>query len=79
MLYNAGSIPVILFIGAIADLFGMNNVLYLLTVSAITFGLWSLYYEHKYKYSLPLRFPARMQNPEKSTIDEASQNVYNDV
>lgn len=47
-LYNAGSIPIILFIGAIADLFGMNNVLYLMTISVIAFGLWSLYYEHKH-------------------------------
>ncbi len=48
-LYNAGSIPVILFIGASADLFGMNNVLYLMTISVIAFGLWSLFYERKYK------------------------------
>src|SRR5579885_746222 len=47
-LYNAGSIPVILFIGAIADLFGMNNVLGLMTVSAIAFGLWSLFYERRH-------------------------------
>jgi MFS family permease len=47
-LYNAGSIPVILFIGAIADLFGMNNVLGLITISAIAFGLWSLFYERRH-------------------------------
>lgn len=51
-LYNAGSIPVILFIGAIADLFGMNNVLCLMTTSAIAFGLWSFAYEHKQKQSI---------------------------
>lgn len=51
-LYNAGSIPVILFIGAIADLFGMNNVLCLMTTSAIAFGLWSFAYEHKQKQSM---------------------------
>lgn len=49
MLYNAGSIPVILFIGAIADLFGMNNVLYLMTISVIIFGLWGLYYERQHR------------------------------
>jgi MFS family permease len=51
-LYNAGSIPIILFIGAIADLFGMNNVLYLMPISVIAFGFWSLYFEHKYKQTI---------------------------
>src|SRR5579875_1632397 len=50
-LYNAGSIPVILFIGAIADLFGMNNVLYLMTASVTAFGLLGLFYERKCKQS----------------------------
>jgi MFS family permease len=47
MFYNACSIPVILFIGAIADLFGLANVIYLLSVCIAGFGLWGRYYEHK--------------------------------
>jgi MFS family permease len=47
MFYNACSIPVILFIGAIADIFGLANVIYLLSVSIAGFGLWGRYYERK--------------------------------
>ena len=45
MLYNLCSIPVILFIGAVADLFGLDRVLYLLSISIAAFGAWGLYYE----------------------------------
>ncbi len=48
MLYNAFAIPVILFIGAIADIFGLDRVLYLMAVCIIVFGLWGKYYEHKH-------------------------------
>jgi MFS family permease len=47
MFYNACSIPVILFIGAIADIFGLANVIYLLSVCIAGFGLWGRYYERK--------------------------------
>lgn len=47
MLYNAFSIPVILSIGGIADAFGVDKVIYLLSISIISFGLWSKYYERK--------------------------------
>jgi MFS family permease len=46
--YSACSIPIILFIGIIADSFGISRVLYLLSVAIIAFGLWGLYYERKY-------------------------------
>lgn len=49
MLYNACSIPIILFIGALADLFGLANVFYLLAVCQIAFGIWGFLYERKYK------------------------------
>jgi MFS family permease len=48
VLYNACSIPIILFIGAIADLFSLNHVLYLLAVAVACFGVWGVYYERKH-------------------------------
>jgi len=48
MLYNLCSIPVILFIVAIADLFGLDRVLYLISISIAIFGLWGVYFERKY-------------------------------
>ena len=47
MFYNACSIPVILFIGAIADIFGLANVIYLLSACIAGFGLWGRHYERK--------------------------------
>lgn len=49
MLYNACSIPIILFIGAVADIFGLDRVLYLMSICEIGFGVWGLYYERKHK------------------------------
>ncbi len=54
MLYNLCSIPVILFIGAVADLFGLDRVLYLLSISIAAFGAWSLYYERKHPPQIPV-------------------------
>jgi MFS family permease len=51
MFYNALSIPVILFIGGIADTFGLPIVIYLVAASIIAFGLWGRYYENKHKNS----------------------------
>ncbi len=48
VLYNACAIPVILFIGAISDLFGIDRVLYLMAIGELLFGLWGLYYTHKH-------------------------------
>lgn len=48
MLYNACSIPVILFIGVIADLFGIDRVLYLISICEIAFGIWGIYYGRKH-------------------------------
>jgi MFS family permease len=48
MLYNAAGIPVILFIGAIADNFGLDRVLYLMSVCILAFSLWGQYYARKY-------------------------------
>ncbi len=48
MLYNACSIPIIFFIGIIADLFGLDRVLYLMSVCELAFGIWGVYYERKH-------------------------------
>ena len=54
MLYNACSIPIILFIGAIADLFGLDRVLYLMSICELAFGAWGIYYERKHPKTIPL-------------------------
>lgn len=48
MLYNACSIPIILFIGAFADLFGIGRVLYAMAVCVLGFGLWGIFYERRH-------------------------------
>jgi MFS family permease len=48
VLYNALSIPIILFIGGLSDLYGIRRVLYLLAAGQIAFGIWGIYYEHKH-------------------------------
>jgi MFS family permease len=48
MLYNACAIPIILSIGAIADLFGLDRVLYLMSICELAFGLWGIYYARKH-------------------------------
>jgi MFS family permease len=49
MLYNAFSIPILLFIGGFADAFGLDKVIYLLSITIVGFGLWGGYYERKHK------------------------------
>ena len=53
MLYNAFAIPIILFIGGFADLFGLDHVLYLMSVCELAFGIWGLYYERKHAIQYP--------------------------
>ncbi len=48
MLYNACAIPIILFIGAFSDIFGIDRVLYLMACSSIAFGVWGIYYQHRH-------------------------------
>ena len=54
MLYNALSIPIILSIGAFADIFGLDRVLYLMSICEIAFGIWGLYYEHKHQQTFQI-------------------------
>ncbi|GCE13372.1 MFS transporter [Tengunoibacter tsumagoiensis] len=49
--YNACSIPIILFIGAFADYFGMVKVLFILAASEILFGFWGFSYERRHSSS----------------------------
>src|SRR5579872_6593707 len=43
MLYNAGSIPVILFAGVIADTLGIETVMYILAAAVLLFQWWTLF------------------------------------
>ena len=51
VLYNFISIPVILFIGALADLFGLDRVIYILAASVLAFCGWGIYYERTHPRS----------------------------
>jgi len=54
VLYNACSIPIILFIGATSDLFGIDRVLYLMSLGEIVFGIWGVFYERKHAPPTPI-------------------------
>lgn len=71
MLYNACSIPVILFIGVVADLFGVDRVLYLMSACEIAFGLWGIYYERKH----PPQATNAMLIEEQSELDQPEQDM----
>ena len=47
MLYNAGSIPVLLFLGVIADTLGIETVMYLLAAAILGFSWWAARYSHR--------------------------------
>ena len=44
MLFNAGSIPVLLFAGVIADILGVEIVMYVLAVAILAFSWWAAIY-----------------------------------
>ena len=44
MLFNAGSIPVLLFLGVIADILGVETVLFLLAAGVLLFRVWVFWY-----------------------------------
>ena len=60
VLYNACSIPIILFIGVFADVFGLDRVLYMMSICEILFGIWGIYYGRKHKQRI-----AANENPEE--------------
>jgi Na+/melibiose symporter-like transporter len=49
VLYNAFSIPILLFIGGLADAFGIDKVIYLVSAIIICFGLWGRFYQRKHE------------------------------
>ena len=69
MLYNAFSIPILLFIGGIADAFGIDKVIYLVSVIILGFGFWGRFYEHKHRDQGPkddlFEEKARLFEPER--------------
>ncbi len=65
VLYNACAIPIILFIGASADLFGLDRVIYLISICELAFGLWGIYYERKH----PLVIPGILQKEVEKTVE----------
>jgi MFS family permease len=62
MLYNACSIPIILSIGFIADAFGLDKVLYLMSVCEIAFGAWGIYYERRHPREISARQIKQVEN-----------------
>jgi MFS family permease len=46
--YNACSIPIILFLGALTDILGIGLVLYLMAGCELAFVFWNVYYERKH-------------------------------
>lgn len=51
MLYNAGSIPVLLFAGVVADTLGIETMLYLLAGAVLGFRWWAMWYSHRSSFS----------------------------
>jgi Na+/melibiose symporter-like transporter len=47
MLYNAGSIPVLLFLGVIADMLGVETVLFLLAAGVLVFRAWEYWFSRR--------------------------------
>jgi MFS family permease len=47
MFYNAGSIPVLLFAGVIADILGVEIVMYVLAAAILGFSWWAARYSHR--------------------------------
>jgi hypothetical protein len=48
VLYSACSIPIILFIGMLSDLIGIDHVLYVMAACELAFGIWNIYYKRKH-------------------------------
>ncbi len=73
VLYNALSIPIILFIGGLSDLYGIRHVLYLLAAGEIAFGIWGIYYEHKHPPEIQMKEEEETFAPLK---ESETENVH---
>ena len=54
VLYSTCSIPIILFIGMLSDLIGIDRVLYVMAACELAFGIWNIYYKRKHPDQSPL-------------------------
>ncbi len=72
MLYNACSIPIILFVGAVSDLFGIDRVLYLMSICELSFGFWSIYYERKHPQIISV-IHAKKEEEKETALTELKQ------
>lgn len=70
-LYNAFSIPVILLIGAITDIFGLDRVLYLMAITVALFGAWGIYYQRKHHTAAT--------SPASTNTEEEEQTPLNPI
>ena len=68
VLYNACSIPIILFIGGFADLFGLNIVLYLTAGIIAFFGAWGIYYERRHPPIIRMDLTKEKEEPAVNTV-----------
>ncbi|HYX49288.1 MAG TPA: hypothetical protein VE843_06070, partial [Ktedonobacteraceae bacterium] len=63
------SIPILLFIGGIADTLGIDKVIYIVAVAILCFGFWGRYYERRHRGSGPksdvFEEKARLSEPER--------------
>ncbi len=48
VLYSTCSIPIILFVGMLSDLIGIDRVLYVMAAGELVFGVWNIYYKRKH-------------------------------
>ena len=48
VLYSTCSIPIILFVGMLSDLIGIDHVLYVMAACELAFGIWNIYYKRKH-------------------------------
>jgi hypothetical protein len=68
VLYSACSIPIILFVGLLSDLIGIDRVLYVMAACELAFGVWNIYYKRKHPdQALPL--PKEEDEPESETLE----------
>jgi MFS family permease len=76
VLYNAFSIPVILGIGVIADILGIDKVIYIVVITIIGFGLWGKYYERKPHHWREVRETAKNAGEDRGTQQIEDSNVH---
>ncbi|WP_052887990.1 MFS transporter [Thermogemmatispora carboxidivorans] len=75
MLYNAGTIPVILLTGAAADLLGIDRVIYLLSLAILLFALWGFFYERRH----PAVATCLQEEPEEEYGQEEFESEANEI